>query len=44
MTINSLFEDGGVQCVWHLSDGSLQREGFYPDALKLERAKQKPAS
>ena len=30
MTVNSLFEDGGVQCVWHLADGSLQREGFFP--------------
>ena len=43
MTVNSLFEDGGVQTVWHLPDGSLQREGFYPDALKPERAKPKPA-
>lgn len=39
MTVNALFDDGGVQAVWHLADGSLQREGFYPDALKLERKK-----
>ena len=44
MTVNTLFEDGGVQCVWHLADGSLLREGFYPAALKLEREKPKPAA
>lgn len=33
MTINSLLQDGGVQAVWHLKDGSLMREGFFPGAL-----------
>ena len=37
MTVNMLFEDGGVQTVWHLEDGNLRREGFYPGALKMRR-------
>ena len=39
MTVNQLLEDGGVQCVWHLKDGTLQRGGVFTEALKLERVR-----
>ena len=39
MIINTRFDDGGVQCLWHLETGELQREGLHTVVLEHVDAK-----